>query len=146
MLGVFPIAQDNANKYYAAGMPERERRMRWIAACRLDNSLDVMRHSRICSIQSDEGLCPTKLNPISSIFAFPQHLRRKPPKNRGETSKAAKGNTSDLEEWENKNKKLDVNRLERRIFCTEKYIRILPQKISPRISVTSLSCSLPGPG
>ena len=27
MLGVFLIAQDNANKYYTARMPERERRM-----------------------------------------------------------------------------------------------------------------------
>ena len=32
------------NKYYAVGMSERERRMRWIAACRLD-SLSVTRWS-----------------------------------------------------------------------------------------------------
>ena len=33
----FSITQDNKNNYYAAGMPERERRMRWIAACRLNS-------------------------------------------------------------------------------------------------------------
>ena len=77
----FPFPQDNANKYYAAGMSERERRMRWIAACRLD-SLNVTRHTRICSVHFEGGLGPTKLNPVPSIFAFPQHLQRKPLKSR----------------------------------------------------------------
>ena len=74
----FPIPQDNANNYYAAGMSEREWpaewHMRWIAACRLD-SLNVTRHTRICSVYFERGLGPTKLNRAPSIFAFPQHLR-----------------------------------------------------------------------
>ena len=37
VLDFFSIAQDSANKYDAVGMSERERRMRWIAACRLDS-------------------------------------------------------------------------------------------------------------
>ena len=49
-------------------MRERERRMRWIAACRLD-SLNVTRHTRICSVNSEGGINPTKLNPVPSIFA-----------------------------------------------------------------------------
>ena len=69
----FSIPQDNANKYYAAGMSERERRMRWISACHLD-SLTVMRHTRICSVHFEGGLGLTKFNPVPSIFAFPQHL------------------------------------------------------------------------
>ena len=72
----FPICQDNANKYYAAGMSERERHMWWIAACRLD-SLNVTRHTRICSIHFEGVLGPTKLNPVPSIFSFPQHLHTK---------------------------------------------------------------------
>ena len=77
----FPIPRDNANKYYASEMPERERRMRWIAACRLD-CFNVTRHTRICSIHLEGGLGPSKLNPVLSLFAFPQHLRSKPPKRR----------------------------------------------------------------
>ena len=75
----FPIAQDSEKKYYAAEMPERERRMRWIATCRLD-SLNVTRHTRIRSIYFEGGLGPTKLNPVPSIFAFRQHHWWKPPK------------------------------------------------------------------
>ena len=71
---VFSIPRDNANKYYAAGMRERELRMRWIAACCLD-SLNVTRHTRICSVNSEGGINLTKLNPVPSIFAFPQHRR-----------------------------------------------------------------------
>ena len=70
-----PFPQDNPNKYYAAGMSERQRRLRWIAACRLD-SLNITRHTRICSFHFEGGLGPTKLNPVPSIFAFPQHLQK----------------------------------------------------------------------
>ena len=71
----FAIPQDNANKYYAAEMSERERRMQWIAACRLDNLNVYTRHTRICSVHFEGGLGPSKLNPAPSICAFPQHLR-----------------------------------------------------------------------
>ena len=54
MLDFFPFPQDNANKYCATGMSEQEQRMRWIAACRLD-SINVTRHTRICSVHSDGG-------------------------------------------------------------------------------------------
>ena len=47
----FLFPQDNTNKYYAAGMSEQEQPMQWIAACCL-NSLNVMRHTRICSVHS----------------------------------------------------------------------------------------------
>ena len=36
ILDYFPFSQRNANKYYATGLSERERRMQCIAACRLD--------------------------------------------------------------------------------------------------------------
>ena len=62
----FPFPQDNANKYCAVGVPERERRMRrWIAA------VD-------CSLLPEQFLnCSgTKLDPNPSIFAVPQYLQR----------------------------------------------------------------------
>ena len=79
----FPFPQDNLNKYYGAGMSELQWRLRWIAACRLD-SLNVTRHTRICSVHFEGGLGPTKLNLVPSIFAFPQHLQRKLPKSRAD--------------------------------------------------------------
>ena len=36
----------------------------------------VTRLTRICSIHFQGDLGPTKLNPVPSIFSFPQHLRR----------------------------------------------------------------------
>ena len=57
-------------------MSEQERRRRWIAACRLE-SLNVTRHTRICSKHFEGGLGPTKANPVPSIFDFPEHLQRK---------------------------------------------------------------------
>ena len=62
-------------------IPERERRMRGIKACRLD-SLNLTRHTRICSVLFEGGIHPTELNSVPSSFAFPQHLQRKPPKSR----------------------------------------------------------------
>ena len=51
--------QVSEKKYYAAEIPEREWRMRWIAcSCRLD-SLNATRHTRICSIYFEGGLGPT---------------------------------------------------------------------------------------
>ena len=59
----FPIVQDSEKKYYTAEIPERERRMRWIAtcSCRLDSLIwfNVTRHTRICSIYFEGGLSPT---------------------------------------------------------------------------------------
>ncbi|CAH3194694.1 unnamed protein product [Porites evermanni] len=49
---------------------------RWIAACRLE-SLNVTRHTRICSKHFEGGLGPTKANPVPTIFDFPKHLQRK---------------------------------------------------------------------
>ena len=48
------------------------------------DSLNVTRHTRICSIHFEGGLGPTKLNPFPSIFAFPQHLQRKLVKSRAD--------------------------------------------------------------
>ena len=82
----FPIVQDSEKRSYAAEIPERERRMRWIAtcSCRLDSLIwfNVRRHTRICSIYFEGGLGSTKLNPVPSIFTFRQHHRWKPPKSR----------------------------------------------------------------
>ena len=48
----------------------------YIHTCLLD-SLNVMRHTGICSVhfEGDPGL--TKPNPVNSIFAFPRHPQRK---------------------------------------------------------------------
>ena len=83
-----PFPQGIANKYFAAEMSERERRMQWwITAYRLD-SWNVMRHTGIlcwiCSVHFEGGPGLTKLNPVNSTFAFPQHLQGKA------TSKAAR--------------------------------------------------------
>lgn len=55
---------------------ESERRERWIASCRL-SSLNVTRHTGICSAHFEGGLAPTKLNPTPTIFSFPSHLQTK---------------------------------------------------------------------
>ena len=52
-------------------MRERERRRRWIVACRLE-SWNVTRHARICSSHFEGGPGPTKTNPIPTLFAFPK--------------------------------------------------------------------------
>ena len=72
---------DNEKTQYAPGMNERERRRRWIVACRLE-SLSVTRHNRICSKHFEGGLGPTKANPIPTIFDFPKHLQPKKVKQR----------------------------------------------------------------
>ena len=74
----FPFPPDNPRKCYAPGMSEQERRKRWIVACRLE-SLNVTRHTRICSVHFDGGLGPTKANPVPTIFSFPEHLQQKTP-------------------------------------------------------------------
>lgn len=56
-------------------MSEQERRRRWIAACRLE-SLNVTRHTRICSKHFEGDLGPTKANPLPRTFDFPKHLQR----------------------------------------------------------------------
>ena len=68
--------QKNDKIQYVPGMSERESRRRWIAACRLE-SLNVTRHTRICSKQFEGGLGPTKANPVPTIFDFPENLQRK---------------------------------------------------------------------
>jgi len=72
---------NDENKQYAPGMSEKERRRRWIAACRLE-SLNVTRHTRLCSQHFEGGLGPTKANPVPSIFDFPKHLQPKEVKQR----------------------------------------------------------------
>ena len=72
----FPM--DDRRKTYTPGMNENERRKRWIAACRL-SSLNVTRHTRICSAHFEGGLGPTKLNPVPTIFSFPTHLQPRNP-------------------------------------------------------------------
>ena len=62
-------------------MNERERRRRWIVACRLE-SLSVTRRTRICSKHFEGGLGPTNPNPIPTIFDFPKHLQPKKVKQR----------------------------------------------------------------
>ena len=79
-------------------IPERERRMRWIAASRIDRDLSFIRPTGICSVYFEGGPVLTKLNPVSSIFAIAERLQRKPPKTR--RAKAAKGNATDVEEQE----------------------------------------------
>ena len=68
--------QNNEKIQYVPGMSEQERRRRWTAACRLE-SLNVTRHTRICSKHFEGGLGPTKANPVPTIFDFPKHLQRK---------------------------------------------------------------------
>ena len=99
----FPFPQDNPNKYYAARMSEQQRRLRWIAACCLD-SLNVKRHTRICSVHFDGGLGPTKLNPVPSIFAFPQHLQRKLPKSRSDPKERRRRQRKETPQPLNRNK------------------------------------------
>ena len=45
-------------------------------------SLNVTRHTRICSKHFEGGLGPTKANPVPTIFDFPKHLHRKEVKQR----------------------------------------------------------------
>ena len=60
-----------------------ERRMRWITACHPAWTVLMLRVTpEYVQFISEGDLGPTKLNPVSSMFAFPQHLWRKPPKRR----------------------------------------------------------------
>ena len=61
--------QNNEKIQYVPGMSEHERRRRWIAACRLE-SLNVTRHTRICSKHFEGGLGPTKANPFLRYTIF----------------------------------------------------------------------------
>ena len=84
----FPM--DDRKKTYAPEMNESERRKRWIAACRL-NSLNVTRHTRICSAHFEGGLGPTKLNPVPTIFSFPTHLQPKTQRKRTDPEERRRG-------------------------------------------------------
>ena len=64
-----------SKKQFVRGMMEDERCQRWIAECRWE-SLNVTRHTRVCSKHFKGGLGPTKTNPIPTIFDFPKHLQR----------------------------------------------------------------------
>ena len=68
--------QNNEKIQHVPGMSEQERRRRWVAAYRLE-SLNVTRHTRICSKHFEGGLGPTKANPVPTIFDFPENLQRK---------------------------------------------------------------------
>lgn len=73
-------------------MSEREQRIRWTAACRLD-SVNATRHTRICSMYFEEGLNPL---PVPLLLTLPQHLKSRtdpegrPRKQRKETPQASK--------------------------------------------------------
>ena len=84
---------NDEKKQYAPGMSEQERRRRWMAACRLE-SLNVTRHTRICSKHFEGGLGPTKANPVPTIFDFPKHLQRKEVKQRQDPEARRLKNTS----------------------------------------------------
>ena len=84
----FPIG--DRKKTYAPGMNENERRKRWIAACRL-SSLNVTRHTRICSAHFEGGLGPSKLNPVPTIFSFPTHLQPKTRRKRTDPEERRRG-------------------------------------------------------
>lgn len=71
-------------------MNENERRKRWIAACRL-SSLNVTRHTRICSAHFEGGLGPSKLNPVPTIFSFPTHLQPKTRRKRTDPEERRRG-------------------------------------------------------
>ena len=58
-------------KQYAPGMSEQQRCRRWIAACLLE-SLNVTRHTQICSKHFEGGLGTTEANPLPTIFDFPK--------------------------------------------------------------------------
>ena len=81
-----PFPLDNPAKQYVSGMSEKERRQKWIAECRLQ-SLNVTRHTRICSKHFEGGLGPTKANPVPTLFDFPEHLKRKTPLSRTDPEK-----------------------------------------------------------
>ena len=49
----------------------------------------VMRHTGTCSVHFEGGPGWTKLDPVPSMFAFPQYLERKLPKSR--RAKVAQG-------------------------------------------------------
>ena len=72
---------DNEKTQYAPGMNERERRRRWIVACRLE-SLSVTRHTRICSKHFEGGLEPTRQALFLLYLNFPKHLQPKKVKQR----------------------------------------------------------------
>ena len=81
-----PFPLDNPAKQYVSGMSEKERRQKWIAECRLQ-SLNVTRHTRICSKHFEGGLGLTKANPVPTLFDFPEHLKRKTPLSRTDPEK-----------------------------------------------------------
>ena len=90
----FPL--DDRKKTYAPGMNENERRKRWIAACRL-SSLNVTRHTRICSAHFEGSLGPTKLNPVPTIFSFPTHLQPKTQRKRTDPEERRRGASNCLQ-------------------------------------------------
>lgn len=77
-------------------MSENERRKRSIAACRL-SSLNVTRHTRICSAHFEIGLGPTKLNPVPTIFNFPTHFQPKTRRKRTDPEERRRGALSSLQ-------------------------------------------------
>lgn len=85
-----PFPMDDRRKTYAPGMNENERRKRWIVACRL-SSLNVTRHTRICSAHFEGGIGPTKLNPVPTIFSFPTHLQPKTQRKRTDPEERRRG-------------------------------------------------------
>ena len=78
--------------------------------------------SEYIKIHFEGGLGLTKLNPVPSIFIFPQHLRRKPSKSRTDPEEWCRKQWKETPQTSRSKKVLisrtkDFNRLERRIFC-----------------------------
>ena len=100
---VHSLKTTQISTYYAAGMSERERRLRRTAP------VVWTRHTRICSVHFEGALGRTKLNPVPSIFAFPRQFQRKLPKSRYLTPRrddeSSEGTTR-----KSKNKKLFTSR------------------------------------
>ena len=94
----FPFPQDNNanNKILLCCGNIRTRAVYGIMDCSLSpGQFKCQRHTRICSVHFEGGPGLTKLNPVPSIFAFPQHLQRKPPKSRPtKEAHASHGNTT----------------------------------------------------
>ena len=63
----FPFPQDNPKKYYAAGMSERQRRLRRIAACRLDSLTARLQNTR--PLTSNFKMLPPRSHSQSIIYS-----------------------------------------------------------------------------
>lgn len=66
----------NRKEVFVPRMNKSERKKSWAASCCLSN-LKKTRHTRICWVHFEGGLCPTKRNPTPTICSFHSHLQTK---------------------------------------------------------------------